>query len=110
MALVKELYRVTSDFSKEETFGLVDQMRRAAVLIPANLAEGHTRQRVGEYRYFVSVALGSVAELETHILLSDDLAFLVSSDTDNLLKQLDEIGKMLRGLAQYLDRRRQSTT
>jgi four helix bundle protein len=76
MALTKNIYQVTSSFPSEERFGLVNQMRRAAVSIPSNLAEGHARAGVGEFRYFVSIAMGSTAELETQVLLSAELGYL----------------------------------
>ncbi len=106
MVLAKRIYQCTACYPKEEKFGMVDQMRRAAVSVPANLAEGHARLSVGEYWHFVSIASGSVAELETFILLSTNLGYLNPSDASDLLDQLDEIGKMLRGLAKYLARHR----
>ena len=104
--LAKQIYQCTACYPKEEKFGMVNQMRRSAVSIPANLAEGHARLSISEYWHFVSIASGSVAELETFILLSADLGYLNASDESDLLDQLDEIGKMLRGLAKYLARHR----
>jgi four helix bundle protein len=102
MTLAKNIYLVTASFPGEERFGLVNQMRRAAVSIPSNLAEGHTRSGTSEFRHFVSIAMGSTAELETQVLLSTDLGYLKGQVKDDLLGQLDTIGKMLRGLHKSL--------
>lgn len=76
MALAKGVYRATRSFPVEERFGLVNQMRRAAVSIPSNLAEGHTRTGANEFRRFISIAMGSAAELETQVTLSYELEYL----------------------------------
>lgn len=102
MALTKDIYRITSSFPGEERFGLTNQMRRAAVSIPSNVAEGHARVGRNEFRHFISVAMGSTAELETQILLSADLGYLQESEKENLSMRLDTIGKMLRGLYKSL--------
>lgn len=102
MVLTKDIYRVTVSFSGEEQFGLINQMRRAAVSIPSNIAEGHARAGKNEFRHFVSVAMGSTAELETQILLSADLGYLQEPEKESVLTQLDAIGKMLRGLYKSL--------
>ena len=70
MALVKQIYQYTSSFPKEEMYGLTSQMRRAAVSIPANIAEGQSRNTTGEFSQFLGIAKGSIAELQTLILLS----------------------------------------
>ncbi len=105
MALAKDIYQATAGFPKDESFGLVNQMRRAAVSVPSNLAEGHARLSAGEFRRFVSIPMGSVAELETQIMLSADLGYLNDEVTSHLLEQLDAIGKMLRGLHESLSNR-----
>lgn len=102
MSLARDLYQATAGFPREERFGLINQMRRAAVSIPSNLAEGHARSGTSEFRHFVSIAMGSTAELETQVLLSADLGYLKTQVRDNLLSQLDAIGKMLRGLYRSL--------
>ena len=102
MTLAREIYQVTVRFPGEEKFGLVNQMRRAAVSIPSNLAEGHARSGSNEFRHFVSITMGSVAELETQIILSADLGYLNVKAKDGLLNQVDTIGKMLRGLYKSL--------
>jgi four helix bundle protein len=107
MVLTKAVYQATTNFPSEERFGLVNQMRRAAVSIPSNLAEGHARAGVGEFRHFVSIAMGSTAELETQVLLSVELGYLSTPVKDTLLHQLDTVGKMLRGLHKSLGARKQ---
>ncbi|MDT5159229.1 MAG: hypothetical protein QOH51_3586 [Acidobacteriota bacterium] len=107
MGLVKAVYIATSSYPSEEKFSLVSQMRRAAVSIPSNLAEGHARYGGGEFKHFISIAMGSVAELETQVILSVDLAYLIENTGRDLLNQLDEVGKMLRGLYRSLSIRRE---
>lgn len=106
MALVKDIYKVTADFPGEEKFGLVNQVRRAAVSIPSNIAEGHARSTTGEFKRFTSIAMGSLAELETQLILSAELGYLNDNAITGLLDQLDIIGKMLRGLYKSLGARK----
>lgn len=73
LELAKEVYRVTDEFPKIELYGLVSQMRRSAISIPSNIAEGYKRRGLGEYIQFLSIADASIAELETQIILSKDL-------------------------------------
>ena len=100
--IVLDVYRVTKDFPKEEMYGLVAQMRRAAVSIPSNVAEGFNRKHNPEYRQLLYVALGSCAELETQIEVAHDLDFLSVDDRDNVLEQLDHESRMLRNLIKRL--------
>jgi four helix bundle protein len=102
MILAREIYRATARYPNDEKFGLVSQMRRAAVSIPSNIAEGHARSGAGEFKHFISIAMGSVAELETQVILSADLGLLDEDAECHLLRQLDEVGKMLRGLFKSL--------
>ena len=91
--LVLEIYKITKDFPKSETYGLAQQMRRAAVSLPSNIAEGYGRRHKTEYKQFLSIAYGSLSELETQYLLSIDLGYTKKSDIiENLLK---EVGSML---------------
>jgi four helix bundle protein len=106
MRLAKRIYQVTQKFPTDERFGLTNQLRRAAVSVPSNIAEGHARFGTGEFSRFLSIAMGSVAEIETQILLSQDLGYVKEEVTFELLAELDIIGKMLRGLAKSIDRRR----
>lgn len=106
MRLAKRIYQVTQSFPSDERFGLTNQLRRASVSVPSNLAEGHARFGAGEFARFISIATGSVAEIETQILLSADLGYLETEFSKELLDELETIGKMLRGLAKSIARRR----
>ena len=101
--LAKMVYQITKSFPDEEKYGLVVQMRRAAVSIPSNIAEGHARTSTKEFMHFISVALGSIAELETQIVLSNHLEYIKMDQREILLESLDIIGKMLRGLYKSLE-------
>src|SRR3954463_8822754 len=99
IALAKAIYRLTSSFPSAEKFGLVGQMRRAAVSIPSNIAEGQARHTTGEFIQFISHAEGSTAELETQLILSVELGFTVKDQTTNEFILLDDIRRMVNGLA-----------
>lgn len=91
--LVLEIYKATKDFPKFETYGLAQQMRRSVVSLPSNIAEGYGRKHRAEYRQFLSMAYGSLSELETQYLLAIDLKYINNSELiENLLK---EVGSML---------------
>ena len=96
--LVSTVYQVTKAFPKEEIYGLTNQMRRSAVSIPSNISEGAARRHDKEFVQFLYVSLGSVSELETQIIISQNLKFLSSIDSTNLQNELSEIRKMLLGL------------
>ena len=100
--LVTMIYQVTSDFPKEELFGITSQMRRAAVSIPSNIAEGAARNSTKEFNNFLSIALGSASELEIQILISRNLSYLNSNNSEKLLNDLNEIQKMIQGLMKNL--------
>ena len=102
MGLVESIYSVTGQLPEDERFGLVSQMRRAAVSAPSNIAEGFGRQASGEYRHHLSIARGSLLELETHIIVCQRLGFLKSEITDPLLSEITEISKMLATLTSRL--------
>ncbi len=104
MDLARTIYRVTAHYPGEEKFGLVSQMRRAAVSIPSNLAEGAARSSDNEFRHFLSIARSSLSELDTQLDLSLQLGFItekVRSEIDALLTRID---KMLYGLYKLKDR------
>lgn len=103
--LVTEVYRCTRTFPKEETYGLVSQLRRAAVSVPSNIAEGHARITTGEFRQFLGHALGSLTEIETQIVIAQRLGFVASDEFEGLLKRTNEIGRVLRGLLQSISGR-----
>lgn len=102
--LALEIYRVTKKFPKEEIFGLVSQMRRSAVSIPCNIAEGYRRKHRKEYIQFLYIASGSCGELETLLSLSQDLILVDNDDFNNLYCLQDEISRLLQGLINSLSR------
>ena len=102
MDLVTEIYKISSTFPSEERFGLSSQARRAAVSIPSNIAEGHGRKATGAYLNHLSIAYGSLMELETQIQIAARLDFISSNSASSLLARMDEIGKMLTGLRKSL--------
>lgn len=101
-AFVKDVYSITAAFPTEEKFGLVSQIRRAAVSLPANIAEGAGRKSPKEFINFLSISLGSLAELDTLLLLSKELKFLTTEECEGLLKKLNIIGKLIYGLMKSL--------
>jgi four helix bundle protein len=102
---VVALYKATEGFPKEEKFGLTAQLRRAAVSISANLAEGAGRKTPKEFAYFLSNSQGSASEVDTELLIAHRLNFLSDSDYRDLRSSLDEIGRMLTGLSQHVQKR-----
>jgi len=94
MEIVVGIYRVTRAFPAEEKFGVVAQLRRAAVAIPSNIAEGHSRLGAGEFRRFVSIARGSGAEVETQLAVAVALEFIRADEITSPLSQLDRLSKM----------------
>jgi four helix bundle protein len=102
---VIEVYKATEDFPKEERFGLTSQVRRAAVSIPANIAEGAGRKSEKEFLNFLSIAQGSASEVETELLIAFRLKYLDESKYNSLLESLDDIGRMLTGLSNHLKRK-----
>jgi four helix bundle protein len=102
MDLAVGIYRATEKYPKREIFGLALQMRRAAVSIPSNIAEGQSRNSRNEFRHFLGIARGSHAELETQIELSSRLEMLKAEDTAIFMNLIEEIGKMLSGLKRSL--------
>ena len=97
-----ELYKLTKEFPVDEKYNLVSQIRRASSSICANLMEGSHRNNTKEFRQFVGISNGSVGELKYHILLSKDLGYLKYNDYEFLIKELNIISKMLRGLIKSL--------
>ena len=98
----KIVYRLTRAFPAEEKFGLVSQMRRAAVSIPSNIAEGQARHTTGEFIQFISHAEGSVAELNTQLILAGELGFCRLENARPISELLEEIRKMLNSLRRKL--------
>ena len=108
VALTTELYTLTSRFPDVERYGLTSQIRRAITSIPANIAEGWGRGSTGEYIQFLTVARGSLMEVETHLIVACNLHFLSDSALAPFSKEIEEIGKMLNALIAALKSRKQS--
>jgi len=108
MDLVEHVYTATSVMPASERFGLTSQIRRAAVSIPANIAEGQGRRTCGEFLNQLSAAHGSVREVETHAILAGRLKFLDASEVDALLERAAEVGRLVTGLANSLKARTQN--
>lgn len=102
MEFVKEIYQVTESFPKSEVYGLTSQMRRSAISIPSNLAEGAARKGTKEFRQFLNVAQGSISELDTQIELAMMLNYIDKDLSEKLVEKLNSISKMLFGLARSL--------
>jgi four helix bundle protein len=96
--LVTEIYRKTQIFPKEELYGLTSQLRRSAISIPSNIAEGQGRISKGEFKQFLGNARGSLFELGTQITIADNLGYLNKSDVNDLLELSAEVGRILNGL------------
>ncbi len=97
------IYRLLGSFPKSELFGLASQIQRAAVSIPSNIAEGKERQSDRDFARFITIALGSLAELETQLLIAKRLGYVNDTDWDEVTAPADEIGKMLRRLHKTLN-------
>lgn len=102
MRLVKEVYRVVKLLPKEELYSLSDQIRRSAISIPSNIAEGQARNSMKDFIQFLAIAKGSKAELETQLLLCVEINYLKNSDIDKAINLIQEIGKMIYALQKSL--------
>ena len=102
LELVEMVYVVTSRFPREELYGLANQLRRAAVSVPSNIAEGHSRHSTAEFRHFLSIASGSLAEIETQLLIARRLNYIEPETLQNLLANHTEISKMTSALKNKL--------
>jgi four helix bundle protein len=102
MDLVEAIYGITTSFPKDERFGLTNQLRRASVSIPANIAEGQGRQSPRDFLRFLSIAYGSLREVETLILIAERLKFLSPAQTEPLMSRAAELGRLLNGLSNSL--------
>jgi four helix bundle protein len=110
MELVKKVYEITRTFPRDEKFGLVSQMRRAAVSVPSNIAEGQARHSTGEFVQFISHAEGSNAELHTQLLLSVELGFCTQDRTAEAMLLSQDLRRMLNGLRRRLQGRENKVT
>ena len=104
IAFVTTIYESTSAFPKEEIYGLTSQIRRSAVSIPSNIAEGAGRKSKTEFKQFLYIALASAAELETQIIIANNLKYLHEDKYENMLKELNTIARMLQGLIKSITR------
>ena len=100
--LVKDVYKLTERFPKQEVYGLVSQMRRAGVSIPSNVAEGFRRHHNNEYRQFLYISLGSCAELETQTTIARELAYISEGKEAAVLERVDHISRMISNLIKKL--------
>lgn len=105
MELVELCYRATGSFPRDEAFGLTTQIRRAAVSIAANVAEGYGRELTGSFIQFLRVAQGSVKELETHWLIAERVKLTTVEETAPILQMCERLSKMLRNLIRALERK-----
>ena len=103
MDLAEVCYRTARRFPRDELYGMVSQIRRAAASLPANIAEGHGRNSRGEYIQFLRVAQGSLKELETHVLLAQRIGLAEEKAVGAILDQCEILGKMLRALIRSLE-------
>ncbi len=102
VVLVGRIYALTSSFPENEKYGLTNQMRRAAISIPANIAEGAARQTKKEFIQFLHMAQGSLSEIDTHLEISRKLGYLKTGLSEELLSLMNDIDKMLTGLIKHL--------
>jgi four helix bundle protein len=102
MQLTEQVYRLTADFPKSETYGLSSQMRRSAVSIPSNIAEGQGRDSTKEFLHFLAIAFGSICELETQIVLAHRFSYLSDEDLQTVLTTLTSTSKTTRNLQKAL--------
>lgn len=103
MSMARAVYVLSIDFPQHEVYGLTSQIRRSAVSIASNIAEGHGRESPKEFARFLRIARGSLAEFQTQLYLSNDLGYCNANDFNNLITMSEEIGRMLRGLQNTLD-------
>lgn len=104
--LCLDTYRLTAGFPKEERYGLVSQIRRAAVSVPSNIAEGYGRKSIGEYLQSLYIAYASLCELETQILLAADLGFLEPRRSEQAKAAIGNVERLLKALIRALQRKR----
>ena len=103
--LTKAVYSLSQQFPAEEKFGLIAQIRRAAVSVPSNITEGQARRSSAEFPQFISVALGSLAELETQLIIASELRMALENEDQALIRRIHELQKMLHSLRTKLTTR-----
>lgn len=102
MDFAAAIYEATKSWPKEEVYGLTSQVRRAAVSVPANIAEGYGRENRGSYQQFLRIAQGSLKEVETHMLIAERVGIASSNSVQPLLEMSESVGKLLRLLIRKL--------
>ncbi len=105
MALTEAVYRLTANFPKHELYGLTSQLQRAAVSVPSNVAEGNGRESTKEYIHHLAIAMGSLSELQTQLLLAERLKYSAPAEVVPLVDDCDTLGRMHRALQRALRRR-----
>src|ERR1051325_1703932 len=105
MDLVEMVYKATDQFPKEEIYGLTNQLRRAVVSVPSNIAEGRGRNSVNDFRRFLAIGHGSLREAETQILIAQRLHYLNGAQTERLMNLTAEVGRLIQGLNNSLEGR-----
>jgi four helix bundle protein len=109
MDLAENVYRHTSRFPREEVYGLTSQIRRSAVSVPSNISEGQGRRSTRDFHHFLSIARGSLCEMETQVLLSERLGYLDARNASELLNQAAEVGRLINGLSKSLPHDKRGT-
>ncbi len=105
MELVETIYRTTTAFPREEIYGLTSQIRRAAISVPSNIAEGNGRNTTRDYVHVLGMAYGSIKEVETQVLISERLRYINSNRSDELVEMTGEIARLISGLMNSLNRK-----
>lgn len=103
MDIAKKCYFLTKQFPKDELYGMVQQIRRSASSIPANIAEGYGRRSSGEYKRFLNIAQGSINELQTHLFLAEAVGLCKKNDIESLIKELQSETRMIIALIRKLE-------
>lgn len=106
VALVKEVYQATQPFPPHELYGLAGQLRRAAVSVPSNIAEGQARQSSAEFHHFLTIAYGSLAELDTQVIIARELGYLTDDGANSLSNKTAEVGRMMNALISQIAKKR----
>jgi len=110
IALVTEVYKISADFPRDEIYGLTSQLRRAAVSVPSNIAEGQGRASTGEFIQFLCHARGSLYEVETQVIVASNLGYIQAEQLELMIERISELGRILNGLITSLQSRKKHLT